>query len=136
MMNYDIHIENLGAIEKADITITPLTILAGENGTGKSFVTKFLYSILNVTILDIFSNELNLLYTDINKQITRITSSIGTKGFHIYKLGVMQALKENIEEVFSELKANTNYPIVNVESEVLESAEKSIETFNSVFLMY
>ena len=43
MMNYDIHIENLGAIEKADITITPLTILAGENGTGKSFVTKFLY---------------------------------------------------------------------------------------------
>ena len=61
MMNYDIHIENLGAIEKADITITPLTILAGENGTGKSFVTKFLYSILNVTILDVFSNELNIL---------------------------------------------------------------------------
>ena len=46
-MNYDIHIENLGAIKEANLTITPLTILAGENGTGKSFVTKFLYSVLN-----------------------------------------------------------------------------------------
>ena len=77
MMNYDIHIENLGAIEKADITITPLTILAGENGTGKSFVTKFLYSILNVTILDVFSNELNILLLDIQNNIPTIISSFG-----------------------------------------------------------
>ncbi len=41
-MNYHIEIENLGAIEKAEFKITPMTILAGKNGTGKSFVTKFL----------------------------------------------------------------------------------------------
>lgn len=55
-MNYEIYIENLGAIEEADITITPLTILAGENGTGKSFVTKFLYSVLSTINVDIYSN--------------------------------------------------------------------------------
>lgn len=55
-MNYDIHIENLGAIKQSDINITPLTILAGENGTGKSFVTKFLYSVLSVLNKDTYSN--------------------------------------------------------------------------------
>ena len=33
IMNYQIYIENLGAVEKADLKISPLTILAGENGT-------------------------------------------------------------------------------------------------------
>lgn len=53
-MNYDIHIENLGAIEEADITITPLTIFAGENGTGKSFVTKFFYSVFNSLVKNVY----------------------------------------------------------------------------------
>ena len=55
-MNYDIYIENLGAIKRSNINITPLTILAGENGTGKSFVTKFLYSVLSVINVDTYSN--------------------------------------------------------------------------------
>lgn len=55
-MNYNIHIENLGAIKQSNINITPLTILAGENGTGKSFVTKFLYSVLSVINVDTYSN--------------------------------------------------------------------------------
>lgn len=57
-MNFELYIENLGAIEKAEMTINPLTILAGENGTGKSFVTKLLYSVLNVLMQDIYRNEL------------------------------------------------------------------------------
>lgn len=57
-MNFELYIENLGAIEKAEMTINPLTILAGENGTGKSFVTKFLYSVLNVLMRDVYKIEL------------------------------------------------------------------------------
>ena len=56
-MNYTIHIENLGAIKEADFLITPLTVIAGENGTGKSFVTKFLYSVLNSVNIDVYSNH-------------------------------------------------------------------------------
>tara|TARA_R110002124_G_scaffold194731_1_gene361802 strand:- start:789 stop:2252 length:1464 start_codon:yes stop_codon:yes gene_type:complete len=56
-MNYTIHIENLGAIKKADFLITPLTVIAGENGTGKSFVTKFLYSVLSSVNIDVYSNH-------------------------------------------------------------------------------
>lgn len=56
-MNYKIHIENLGAIKEADFLITPLTVIAGENGTGKSFVTKFLYSVLSSVNIDVYSNH-------------------------------------------------------------------------------
>lgn len=47
-MNFNFTIENLGNIEKAVIEVKPLTIIAGENGTGKSFATKGLYSLLDV----------------------------------------------------------------------------------------
>lgn len=39
-------IENIGQIEKADITLDGITIIAGENNTGKSTVGKTLFAIL------------------------------------------------------------------------------------------
>ena len=132
-MNYDIHIENLGAIKESDITITPLTILAGENGTGKSFVTKFFYSVLNVTILDIFSNELNFLLTDIDKSIARIIRSIGSRGFNLHKLGIMSILKTSIDETAKALRDNIEYPPVVVDPTILEDIKKSIESYNTAF---
>lgn len=70
-MNYDIYIENLGAIREANVTITPLTILAGENGTGKSFVTKFLYSILNVINTNIYAKQMTTTISQINRLIEK-----------------------------------------------------------------
>ena len=37
---------NLGIIEKADIEVNGLTILTGLNDTGKSFISKAIYSII------------------------------------------------------------------------------------------
>lgn len=74
-MNYQIYIENLGAIEKADLTISPLTIIAGENGTGKSFVTKFLYAVLNVLISDIYHDEVIETIYKLEKNIELFTNN-------------------------------------------------------------
>jgi len=46
-MNFTFDIQNLGNIQNASIDINPFTIIAGENSSGKSFVTKSLYSILD-----------------------------------------------------------------------------------------
>ncbi|QKF58958.1 AAA family ATPase [Aliarcobacter lanthieri] len=46
-MNFNFSIENLGNIKKANFEIKPLTIIAGENGSGKSFTTKSLYCLLD-----------------------------------------------------------------------------------------
>jgi len=46
-MKLKFDIENIGNIDKASVTIKPLTIIAGENSSGKTFVTKGLYTILD-----------------------------------------------------------------------------------------
>jgi len=47
-MKLNIRVQNIGVISQGDIQVKPITVLAGKNGTGKSFFTKLLYSILNV----------------------------------------------------------------------------------------
>lgn len=42
-----IKISNIGKIKEADVTINGITVIAGENNTGKSTVGKALYSIFN-----------------------------------------------------------------------------------------
>lgn len=103
VMNYDVRIENLGAIREANITIAPLTIVAGENGTGKSFVTKMLYSVLNTIILDIFSNEVTRLSSKINGAI------------------------DNANEIFENLSLNGN------QTHDVNELKKDLETFFTVF---
>lgn len=41
-------VQGLGKIENAEINISPLTVITGPNGTGKSFFTKLAYSIFRV----------------------------------------------------------------------------------------
>ena len=43
-----IKIANIGMIEKADIILDGLTVITGENNTGKSTIGKLLYSVIKV----------------------------------------------------------------------------------------
>ncbi|EEZ81274.1 hypothetical protein VMC_38540 [Vibrio alginolyticus 40B] len=43
-MKFDINIKNIGKIEDANIKLRPFTVISGANSSGKSFVTKALYS--------------------------------------------------------------------------------------------
>lgn len=133
-MNYDIYIKNLGAIEEAEITITPLTILAGENGTGKSFVTKFFYSILNVTILDVFSNELKFLLLDIQNNIPTIISSFETTFPDNNNLEVLINLKKELDIFFSKIKDELQQSIILLDLDKLKRLKSSIEAYNEIIL--
>ena len=42
-----IKIENIGFVKIADVEINGITVIAGENNTGKSTIGKSLYSIFN-----------------------------------------------------------------------------------------
>jgi len=46
-MQLYIEMKNIGKIKHAEVEIKPLTVLAGKNNSGKSFVTKTFYSFLN-----------------------------------------------------------------------------------------
>ncbi|WP_239650422.1 AAA family ATPase [Brachyspira hyodysenteriae] len=42
----ELQLRNIGMIKEADITLDGLTLIAGENDTGKSTVGKALYSVV------------------------------------------------------------------------------------------
>ena len=46
-MDLKIKIHNIGRLHKAEISVRPLTVLAGPNNTGKSFFSKSLYSLFD-----------------------------------------------------------------------------------------
>ena len=46
-MDFKIKIHNIGRLHRAEISVKPLTVLAGPNNTGKSFFSKSLYSLFD-----------------------------------------------------------------------------------------
>ena len=46
-MDLELKIKNFGPIDEANIQVCQFTVFAGPNNTGKTFVSKMLYSILS-----------------------------------------------------------------------------------------
>ncbi|ENP0863054.1 AAA family ATPase [Vibrio parahaemolyticus] len=70
-MNLTVDITNCGKISNASVEIAPFTMIGGANSSGKSFITRSLYSIFNV----ISNNTLNDIGDEIVNRITRMVSS-------------------------------------------------------------
>ena len=52
-LDYELRVENFGKLAEAEIRIGNFTVLAGPNNTGKSFVSKLLYSIFSALGTDL-----------------------------------------------------------------------------------
>ena len=68
-MKLQYNLENIGNIDNASITIKPLTIIAGENSSGKTFVTKSLYSILSHIQKNYFVKEFIYSLSSLEKEV-------------------------------------------------------------------
>lgn len=66
-MNFNLHIKNVGKLSDAKIRIGRFTVLAGPNNTGKSFVSKIVYS---------FFNAMNANHAEVH--INNLTDSLST----------------------------------------------------------
>ncbi|MEC5208721.1 putative ATPase [Vogesella perlucida] len=56
-MKIDIKVKNFGKIKDADLRIRPFTVIAGKNSSGKSFITKALYSFFSTINKDFAAAE-------------------------------------------------------------------------------
>lgn len=65
-MNIDIKVENLGRFKGGTVKVRPLTVLTGENGTGKSFFTKTLYSVFSIvsSYYVVVKNDTDIIIVD------------------------------------------------------------------------
>jgi predicted ATPase len=66
-MKLNVHIENFGKIKSADISIKPFTVIAGVNSSGKSFITKALYSFFSTINKDYITVEVAKSISDIRR---------------------------------------------------------------------
>ncbi len=95
------NLENIGNIDKASIIVKPLTIIAGENSTGKTFVTKSLYTLLDSVYKNHFAEESLDKILDIgfkkNFQITNLKSLINQNQQNNLKLSLDTIIKIEID---------------------------------------
>ena len=52
-LDYELRVENFGKLAEAEIRVGDFTVLAGPNNTGKSFVSKLLYSVFSALDADL-----------------------------------------------------------------------------------
>ena len=76
-------LENIGKVKSAEINIEGITVIAGENNTGKSTVGKALYSVFNG-----FKNNEQRIKSEIKESLRRVF------------LGVSQSLFDDEDEIF------------------------------------
>lgn len=67
-------VQGLGKIEDAEINLSPLTVITGPNGTGKSFFTKMIYSIFRMLEDSSIFSEMNEHQLELKKCFEKIKS--------------------------------------------------------------
>ena len=94
-MSFELKIKNLGKLTDATVRIGQFTVLAGPNNTGKSFVSKALYSIFDAANANLAEVVIKDLISPIEKYI-RIFSRFDRSNYDV------------LESFFEELKRMNN----------------------------
>lgn len=76
MINKDIHFKNFGKVKDARIRMRPFTMITGPNSSGKSFITRALYSIFHTLNQDLTANILVKNIDSIIQSINHIGSNL------------------------------------------------------------
>lgn len=103
-----ISLKNIGKIKNSDIEINGITVIAGENNSGKSTIGKALFSIFN----GFYNIEEKLIDEKKKSIIDNIYKNLGLRPFPIYRISStneeFDECYDKIEQVFSRNKSNQN----------------------------
>ncbi len=72
-MAFKVKIKNIGKLEDAEVSIGQFTVFAGPNNTGKSFVSKLLYSLFNAMNANHVETHLNNLVGPVYRDLMIMT---------------------------------------------------------------
>jgi len=136
-MNINVSIKNFGKINDAHIKIRPFTVLAGQNSSGKSFVSKALYSFFSTINTDHVTIETIKKMDDIKlfSQYIQLSMSNPSQSviFAVRRLqDSINTLNESIKNTFEENTFSDQLSRAFIIKEEIENVEKSIEYLVSV----
>ncbi|MGK0291395.1 MAG: hypothetical protein ACI86H_002863, partial [bacterium] len=120
-MKMDVKVTNLGKLETGTIKIRPMTVLAGPNGTGKSFFTKSLYSIFNVINKNVYHISINQSIILLNIQLDGYISALSYRGEKDYNS--IQYLKNSLKLIQEQIEIASKADI----REYLDFAQSSLQ---------
>lgn len=89
-----LYLENVGKLDKSEIQINGITVIAGKNGTGKSTVGKSLYSIFS-SFYRIMDNVTNIRFDFLYEELMKIM------GFYLVRFVDSNKLEEFVSELYS-----------------------------------
>ena len=70
-----VRIQNLGKLADATVRVGPLTVLAGVNNTGKTFFSKFLYSVLDAVNSPLVARHVDALAAPLTSNLERVKNA-------------------------------------------------------------
>jgi predicted ATPase len=112
-----ISIKNLGIVRSAEIDLNGLTILTGNNDTGKSFIGKMIFSVIKtLKNAHLFYNEIRLMeiFSDFNKIMQAHRTIVNFDVERVVKFN-SDSLKDEISRAFQQPKSKES---------ILEKIEK------------
>ncbi|OOF43944.1 hypothetical protein BKK51_10415 [Rodentibacter trehalosifermentans] len=129
-MKTDLHIQNFGKVKSADIRLRPFTVIVGPNSSGKSFITKSLYSIFHSMNKDLatdflinnITDAIGLIY-EIQDKVSRISQQ--DISFFEELHFKLTNLEFSISEIYEELTILDTHRIVKVINELFPSIEST-----------
>lgn len=108
-MNLDVKVKNLGQIKEATFNIRPMTVITGPNGTGKSFFTKSLYSILNVINKNVYHESVKDTIRQLQLRIDVLAGSIAYVGS--IDIEMAQTAKQKLDQLQTEFDEASGWKI-------------------------
>lgn len=121
-------IKNFAKIKEADIIIDGITVLAGENNTGKSTVGKILFSVFNA-----LSNIDKKVFEERLKEIESTNRAIIESNISIFKIprNVLAHRSLNIaRRINSQIKKGLDTGLLSIDEEIFEIVKQTMDTLS------
>ena len=129
-MKVDVKVKNLGRLKEAEFQIRPMTVITGQNGTGKSFFTKSLYSIFNVINKNVYHESVNQTIRQIQLQLETFISNVAYVATNDFN--VITEISNNLDKLQGEFEEVSNWKI----DDYLAFATSKIDAVNKIHTAY
>lgn len=137
-MLFDLNIKNFGKLEDAKIRIGRFTVFAGPNNTGKSYVSKLLYSLFNAMNVDLVAVWLDELAKPILRELRMAERILASSSDIFSSSGIFPSLPDiqQMQGYVQQMRSNIRdmKGIVTIQADYYESYEEISDTLVSDYL--
>ena len=122
-MDLTINIKNIGKLADAKVRIANFTVFAGPNNSGKSFVSKLLYSLFNA----MNANHAQLRLRNLTQPVVRDLSDLSTwmrRPADLFEVGLAEHDGRRLEEFLKSLSVSNSDEFESAKSELLNQLQE------------